>query len=37
MPLRLAAGRDIWRGTTLFTTAQFVVVSFRLLSQDVVV
>ena len=28
VPLRPAAGRDFWRGTTLATTAQFAAVPF---------
>ena len=28
VPLRLAAGRVFWRGTTLATTARFAAVSF---------
>ena len=35
LPLRPAAGRDIWRGTTLVMTAQFAGGFFRLLSQVV--
>ena len=37
MPLRLVAGRDFWRGTTLATTAQFAGGFFWLLSQLVAV
>ena len=37
LPLRLAAGCGIRRGTALAMTAQFVVAFFRLLSQAVVV
>ena len=33
LPLRLAAGRDIWRGTALVTAAQFAGGFFWLLSQ----
>ena len=33
LPLRPAVGRDIWRGTTLMTTAQFAGGFFWLLSQ----
>jgi hypothetical protein len=37
LPLRLAAGHDLWRGTALATTAQFTMVCFGLSSQVVVV
>ena len=37
LPLRLAAGRDFWRGTALVMTAQFAGGFFWLLSQVVVV
>ena len=37
LPLRPAAGCDIWRGTALVTTAQFAGGYFWLLSQVVVV
>jgi len=37
MPLRLVAGRDFWRGTTLATTTQFAGGFFWLLSQFVAV
>ena len=37
LPLRSAAGHDIWRGTALVTTAQFSMVYFQLFSQVVVV
>ena len=37
LPLRTAAGRDIWRGIALVTTAQFAGGLFWLLSQVVVV
>ena len=37
LSLRIAAGRGIWRGTMLVTTAHFAVAYFRLLSQVVVV
>ena len=37
LSLRIAAGRGIWRGTTLVMTAHFAVAYFRLRSQVVVV
>ena len=37
LPLRPAAGRDIWRGTALVTAAQFAGGFFWLLSQFVAV
>jgi hypothetical protein len=37
LSLWLAAGRDIWRGTTLVTTVHFKAAFFRLLSQVEVV
>ena len=37
LPLRLAAGRDIWRGTALVTTTQFTGDFFWLLSPFVAV
>ena len=37
LPLRPAAGRDIWRGTALVTAAQFAGGFFCLLSQVVAV
>jgi hypothetical protein len=37
LPLRLAAGRDFWRGTTLATIVQFAMVCFGLFSHVVVV
>jgi hypothetical protein len=37
LPLRPAVGRDIWRGATLVTTAQFAGGLFWLLSQVVAV
>ena len=37
LSLKIVAGRGIWRGTTLVTTAQFTMAYFRLLSQVVVV
>ena len=37
LPLRTAAGRDIWRGAASVSTAQFAAGFFWLLSQVVVV